>query len=968
MTRSQPNTATSTPLLITALATVFCSSAGIMMLQLVAGRLAAAYLGQSLYTWTSAIGVTLAGIAIGNAIGGRIADRAPGTRSLGLLLLVAAACVLSVLALNPIAGSLKPLIVLPWPARIFLHMALVFLLPFTALGTISPGIAKLALGAGGPSGQRIGSVFAWSIAGSLIGVFVTGFFLLGWLGSHAILICSALVLATIGATLLTRGNAGSAARLESDAETGPASKTPLRHLLIIFFAGALVMMVELAAARMLSRVYGNSLFTWTSTIGTILAAMALGGRFGGRWADRFGAQATMTALLIAAAASCATVPLLHNVFYLVPILWDLPWPVQILVHTILVFFVPCFLLGAVPPAVVRHAVDGNPAAGQAVGKLYAWNSVGSIVGAFLTGYVLIAALGSVQVVCVVFLLAAGLALVSSPSGTAPYVACGVAVFLGLAAFAPVPPFNDIGKNLRLRPYRAPNTVFEKESQYSYVAVNVIDPETAPSVRNFVLDKLVHSKADIDHPLELKYPYMVFFAAAADALHPAVAPLKTLTVGGGGYSFITYLEATRPGGHTEVVEIDPVVTEAAHEAFGFPWDTKAQVIHMDGRNYVEQEAKTLDNGDESDKYDMIFGDCVSDYNVPFHLTTREYTEYIARLLKEDGVYLLNMIDMYEIGEFLGAVVGTMNSVFNEVQVFCPAGKLDGRETFIVVGAKRPVDLAKAAEVVNAKTGLPGRFLTKAELDALRARVRIAILTDDFAPVENLLAPVVLRTEQSNLIRRLARADDFLGEGRPEKAIREMEKVLARTKSLPEAFELAAKAYAANGNAARAVAVLAELVKTFPGNAEYLDRYAVALLRAGRPQEAVQNWVEALQLTPDNAQIHLNLGAALVQLKRFDEAEPHLRTAAAAMPDSLQAQSALANLSFGRGDFPGAVALLRAAIEHHPDAPELQQQLAIAAFTAKDYDTAWQAVGAARRLGAEMPPALLRDLQRDSGRTQ
>ncbi|MFA5251569.1 MAG: fused MFS/spermidine synthase, partial [Phycisphaerae bacterium] len=56
-------------------ATVFLSSACIMVLELVAGRLIARHLGSSLYTWTSVIGVVLAGITIGNYLGGRIADR-----------------------------------------------------------------------------------------------------------------------------------------------------------------------------------------------------------------------------------------------------------------------------------------------------------------------------------------------------------------------------------------------------------------------------------------------------------------------------------------------------------------------------------------------------------------------------------------------------------------------------------------------------------------------------------------------------------------------------------------------------------------------------------------------------------------------------------------------------------------------------------------------------------------------------
>ena len=55
--------------------TVFVSSLCIMVVELVAGRLIARHVGNSLYTWTSVIGIVLAGIATGNYIGGRLADR-----------------------------------------------------------------------------------------------------------------------------------------------------------------------------------------------------------------------------------------------------------------------------------------------------------------------------------------------------------------------------------------------------------------------------------------------------------------------------------------------------------------------------------------------------------------------------------------------------------------------------------------------------------------------------------------------------------------------------------------------------------------------------------------------------------------------------------------------------------------------------------------------------------------------------
>src|SRR5882762_8842137 len=66
---------------------VFVSSCCTLILELVAGRILAPFIGVSLYTWTSIIGVCLAGISAGNFLGGVLADRAGSRRTLGLILL-----------------------------------------------------------------------------------------------------------------------------------------------------------------------------------------------------------------------------------------------------------------------------------------------------------------------------------------------------------------------------------------------------------------------------------------------------------------------------------------------------------------------------------------------------------------------------------------------------------------------------------------------------------------------------------------------------------------------------------------------------------------------------------------------------------------------------------------------------------------------------------------------------------------
>src|SRR4051812_46218392 len=85
----------------------FAASAATLVLELVAGRMLAPYVGVSLYTWTSIIGVVLAGISLGNFVGGRLADQRASARALATLFLLGglatALTLVLVVALGPLS-------------------------------------------------------------------------------------------------------------------------------------------------------------------------------------------------------------------------------------------------------------------------------------------------------------------------------------------------------------------------------------------------------------------------------------------------------------------------------------------------------------------------------------------------------------------------------------------------------------------------------------------------------------------------------------------------------------------------------------------------------------------------------------------------------------------------------------------------------------------------------------------------
>ena len=180
-------------------AIAFIASGCTLVIELVAGRLLAPYIGVSLYTWTSVIGVILAGISIGNFLGGRLADRYPGPSVLGLTLV--AASVTSFITLGLVSVLPQFTLWMSLVPRILVLTTVIFFLPGCILGMITPLVVKQALTDLGHAGGLVGRVYAISTAGSLVGVYLTGFVLIAHFGTRLIVVMVAAVLLLLGALL-----------------------------------------------------------------------------------------------------------------------------------------------------------------------------------------------------------------------------------------------------------------------------------------------------------------------------------------------------------------------------------------------------------------------------------------------------------------------------------------------------------------------------------------------------------------------------------------------------------------------------------------------------------------------------------------------------------------------------------------------------------------------------------------------
>src|SRR5579884_587556 len=157
---------------------VFVASFCSLVIELIAGRIMAPYIGVSLYTWTSIIGVVLAGISIGNYLGGRIADRWASGTTLGILFLLSGVASLAILWTTSwvVTVTTPPSVTLV--EKIVFYTTAIFFLPALLLGTVSPVVIKLSLLDLNRTGNIVGRIYAVSTVGAIAGTFATGFYLI----------------------------------------------------------------------------------------------------------------------------------------------------------------------------------------------------------------------------------------------------------------------------------------------------------------------------------------------------------------------------------------------------------------------------------------------------------------------------------------------------------------------------------------------------------------------------------------------------------------------------------------------------------------------------------------------------------------------------------------------------------------------------------------------------------------------
>jgi spermidine synthase len=260
-----------------------------------------------------------------------------------------------------------------------------------------------------------------------------------------------------------------------------------------------------------------------------------------------------------------------------------------------------------------------------------------------------------------------------------------------------------------------------------------------------IDLRTHGIHDLEDPSWIGSNYATLYAAATERIASGKASPRVLFLGGGTYTAPRWIRSWRADAEVRVAEIDPEVTRAAREALALT-DLDGLVIdHEDARTVVRDAWAASDR-----RYDLVYMDAFGDLGVPWHLTTLDFLRQVKLSMTGDGVYFANSIDVLDSGRFAGAMYATLSAAFEHVEVIGVARYDAWVQNFVFVASDAPFDLEGLERRDPASrdgTGtLPVYRYPRADFEALVRRVHAAPLTDDFAPVEDLLAPAVELTSR------------------------------------------------------------------------------------------------------------------------------------------------------------------------------------------------------------------------------
>ena len=494
---------------------------------------------------------------------------------------------------------------------------------------------------------------------------------------------------------------------------------------LVFVGGFVSLGIEISASRLVEAYFGSSILVWATLIGLVLAYLSAGYFLGGKLADRFPRFDFLYRLAFLAGFFTGLVPLAAG-----PILQkvdlgalllspggSLAWGVALFFGVALLFAVPVTLLGMLPPFALRLLLRNVKTAGEVGGKLYAFSTVGSILGAFSPPLVLIPYLGVRRTFLALALLMMAVAL---PGLVASSRWRGGVYFVPFVLIGVILPL--WGGPLK----QSEGLLYEVESPYNYVQVVKWGDDVYLRLNEGFGVQSVYNP----HQL-LTGGVWDYFLVAPLFRKPPFDPRNVEAVcilGLAGGTEARLYRAVYDPDVMDGVELDPAVVDAARRYLALD-EAGVNVVMDDGRRFLRRTGR---------RYDVVMVDAYRPPYIPFHLTTVEFFAEVRCHLDDGGVVAVNVARTADDYRLVNAVAATMSRVFDGVFLVDEPPLGEVVQNTLVVGTTERVDFDDF--VVNASLVDDPRLL--AVVKGVLPRVREfsgggIVLTDDHAPVERIV---------------------------------------------------------------------------------------------------------------------------------------------------------------------------------------------------------------------------------------
>ena len=940
-----------------------------LVYELVWMRRLALVFGSTTLAISTVLAAFMGGLALGSWWIGRRADRRPekALRLYALLEIAIGAIALAIpLLFRGVAAiylSLAP--ALEQSPRLFflvqfLLVAPVIVVPTMLMGGTLPLLARYLILRMPDLAGRIGTLYAANTLGAAAGVMAATYFLLPAYGISSTELIAALANFAVGgaAFLLLRSSRvhapgevseESASSPAPDQETGPAPPKGPKEWNVLFtgiaLSGFTAMVYEVVWSRTLSLVLGSSVYAFGAMLVVFLLGMSIGSalftrlRRAGR-SPLESAGVFVAAQLAIAASGLAGVlltPRLPALFLtLFPYVRESFGQIQALHLAIaaVLLLPPAIFFGMAFPAVIAATSRSVHSLGAAVGRVALWNTAGTVLGAFLGGFLLVPGIGlraTLIAAAVVSSIAALLAVWKLPFRRRR-LATAIAVAVPLAALlAPSWRREELASGVG---FFAAGYVSPAQWRESARATEILfykdGINTTLSVDRDANYRYYRSNGKTDastHPADMAV--QVLIGQIPMMLHPSPRDVFVLGLGTGVSAAAV---ARYPVRSIDIVDIEPAGREAARffepENRSILADRRVRYINADGRNALLARPRS---------YDVIISD-PSDVWVAGvgSLFTKEFYEVARSRLRPGGVMGQWWHTHALHPDQMKLIVATFRSVFPYASYWRP-----NLGDVVMVGSQDPVQWDYAA--MRAKfDSVPGVaedlraigiwhplaffsafVLEGQDLGRLLAGVR-GIHTDDH-PVIEFHAP-------RYLYRGTAEINDEVVQ-RPQSSTFPAMTHFDEARDLdPHATYLLGFGYASLNRFDQAIRFMREAVQRAPSNAKYWIGLGNQYRNRDRLEEAEEAYRKALAASPGESEATLDLSAILRAKGREKEAEEFLARALPLQPADPGLIEEMASLWIDAGRAGEAIAPLQAGIAAHPKGGGLHRLLGRALFAA------------------------------------